>query len=179
MNPSTALSTPKPSTLSTPTTLMNPICYARCYRNYDPALWTLTQDGIRMKICSACRSKKIVKIIQYKGRGGKYLEVKISDSSPWMEFLTKEFPMGRSSKQEKWNREALQGLTYVVTDCGPQRWWLQKVGRADDPMCGLCEEGIAQDAAHLLRCPRVADDKAQRWEQIWDDRSGARNSQRQ
>ncbi|KAF8417855.1 hypothetical protein EV426DRAFT_706592 [Tirmania nivea] len=65
--------------------------------------------------------------------------------------------------------EALRGLTYVVTDRGPQRWWLHKIGRADDPRCGLCEEGVAQNAAHLLSCPGVADGKGRKWEQIWED----------
>ncbi|KAF8416400.1 hypothetical protein EV426DRAFT_703786 [Tirmania nivea] len=83
--------------------------------------------------------------------------------------IRQAFPMGRPSKQTKWNREALRGLTYVVTDRGPQRWWLHKIGRADDPRCGLCEEGVAQNAAHLLSCPGVADGKGRKWEQIWED----------
>ncbi|KAF8417562.1 hypothetical protein EV426DRAFT_699641 [Tirmania nivea] len=83
--------------------------------------------------------------------------------------IRQAFPMGRPSKQTKWNREALRGLTYIVTDRGPQRWWLHKVGRAADPVCGLCEVGVAQNAAHLLRCPGVADGKGRRWEEIWDD----------
>ncbi|KAF8415634.1 hypothetical protein EV426DRAFT_700346 [Tirmania nivea] len=83
--------------------------------------------------------------------------------------IRQAFPMGRPSKQMKWNREALRGLTYIVTDRGPQRWWLHKVGRTADPMCGLCEEGVAQNAAHLLGCPRVADGKGRRWEEIWED----------
>ncbi|KAF8422217.1 hypothetical protein EV426DRAFT_706377 [Tirmania nivea] len=40
---------------------------------------------------------------------------------------------------------------------------------ADDPWCGLCEEGVAQNAAHLLSCPGVADGKGRKWEQIWED----------
>ncbi|KAF8416252.1 hypothetical protein EV426DRAFT_700412 [Tirmania nivea] len=83
--------------------------------------------------------------------------------------IRQAFPMRRTSKQTKWNREALRGLTYVVTDRGPQRWWLHKIGRADDPRCGLCEEGVAQNAAHLLSCPGVADGKGRKWEQIWED----------
>ncbi|KAF8418270.1 hypothetical protein EV426DRAFT_700460 [Tirmania nivea] len=38
-----------------------------------------------------------------------------------------------------------------------------------DPMCGLCEEVVAQNAAHLLGCPGVADEKGRRWEEIWED----------
>ncbi|KAF8418326.1 hypothetical protein EV426DRAFT_700547 [Tirmania nivea] len=83
--------------------------------------------------------------------------------------IRQAFPMGRPSKQTKWNREALRGLTYMVTDRGPQRWWLHKVGRADDSSCGLCGEGVAQNAAHLLSCPGVADGKGREWEQIWED----------
>ncbi|KAF8422277.1 hypothetical protein EV426DRAFT_706499 [Tirmania nivea] len=65
--------------------------------------------------------------------------------------IRQAFPMGRPSKQARWNREALRGLT------------------ADDPLCGLCEEGIAQNAAHLLPSPGVADGKGREWEQIWED----------
>ncbi|KAF8417959.1 hypothetical protein EV426DRAFT_710166 [Tirmania nivea] len=83
--------------------------------------------------------------------------------------IRQAFPMGRPTKQTGWNREALRGLTYIVTDRGPQRWWLHKVGRADDPLCGLCGEGIAQNAAHLLSCTGVADGRGRRWEEIWED----------
>ncbi|KAF8418310.1 hypothetical protein EV426DRAFT_720673 [Tirmania nivea] len=74
--------------------------------------------------------------------------------------IRQAFPMGRPSKQTKWNREALRGV---------DRWWLHKVGRADDSSCGLCGEGVAQNAAHLLSCPGVADGKGREWEQIWED----------
>ncbi|KAF8416767.1 hypothetical protein EV426DRAFT_706743 [Tirmania nivea] len=43
------------------------------------------------------------------------------------------------------------------------------VGRAESPLCGLCEEGITQNAAHLLSCSGVADGKGRSWEQIWED----------
>ncbi|KAF8429992.1 hypothetical protein EV426DRAFT_708102 [Tirmania nivea] len=33
----------------------------------------------------------------------------------------------------------------------------------------LCEEGVAQNAAHLLSCPGVADGDGRRWEQVWED----------
>ncbi|KAF8427942.1 hypothetical protein EV426DRAFT_714825 [Tirmania nivea] len=36
------------------------------------------------------------------------------------------------------------------------------VGRADDPLCALCGERIAQNAAHSLG-------RGRRWEEIWDD----------
>ncbi|KAF8415768.1 hypothetical protein EV426DRAFT_706522 [Tirmania nivea] len=68
--------------------------------------------------------------------------------------IRQAFPMGRPSKQAKWNQEALRGLT-------------DKVGRTEDTWCGLCEEGIAQNAAHLLRCTGVADGTGRKWEQIW------------
>ncbi|KAF8416879.1 hypothetical protein EV426DRAFT_703220 [Tirmania nivea] len=38
----------------------------------------------------------------------------------------------------------------------------------------MCDEGVAQNAAHLLECPGVADGRGRRWEQIgmsriWDE----------
>ncbi|KAF8425339.1 hypothetical protein EV426DRAFT_708977 [Tirmania nivea] len=50
-----------------------------------------------------------------------------------------------------------------------KRWWLHKVGRVEDPLCGLCEEGVAQNAVHLLSCPGIADGIGREWEQIWED----------
>ncbi|KAF8416439.1 hypothetical protein EV426DRAFT_721797 [Tirmania nivea] len=93
--------------------------------------------------------------------------------------IRQAFPMGRPSKQTKWNREALRGLTYMVTDRGPQRWWLHKVGRADDSSFGLCGEGVAQNAAHLLSCPGVADGKGRDGSRYGRTRSGARSWRRQ
>ncbi|KAF8415775.1 hypothetical protein EV426DRAFT_661913 [Tirmania nivea] len=81
--------------------------------------------------------------------------------------IRQAFPMGRPSKQAKWNREALRGLTYIVIDRGSQRWWLHKMGRVEeDPLCRLCGEGIAQNT---VSCPGVADGKGWRWKQIWED----------
>ncbi|KAF8417926.1 hypothetical protein EV426DRAFT_710120 [Tirmania nivea] len=88
---------------------------------------------------------------------------------PVLAGIRQAFRMGRPSKQLKLNWEALRRLAYIVTDRGPQRWWLYTVGRVEDPLCGLCEEGIAQNTVHLLRCPEVADGKGREWEQIWDD----------
>ncbi|KAF8415976.1 hypothetical protein EV426DRAFT_711781 [Tirmania nivea] len=66
-------------------------------------------------------------------------------------------------------RQAIPDGTKPLTDRGPQRWWLHKVGRAEDPVCGLSEEGVVQNAADLLTCPGVADGKERRWERMWVD----------
>ncbi|KAF8426944.1 hypothetical protein EV426DRAFT_707167 [Tirmania nivea] len=73
------------------------------------------------------------------------------------------------SKQTGWSREALSGTAYIVTDRDPQKWWLHMVGRTEDPMCRLCDQEVAQNAAHLLKCPGMADGSGRQWEQIWDD----------
>ncbi|KAF8416564.1 hypothetical protein EV426DRAFT_704391 [Tirmania nivea] len=56
-----------------------------------------------------------------------------------------------------------------ISAMGVDRWWLHKIGSANDPWCGLCEEGVAQNRTHLLSCPGVADGKGRKWEQIWED----------
>ena len=67
----------------------------------------------------------------------------------------------------KWDRDELRGLTYLHTDRGPQRAWLHKIGRAEDPRC-TC--GEVQNAAHLLVAGCVGG-KKRVWEDIWQDRS--------
>ena len=51
---------------------------------------------------------------------------------------------------------ALRGITYVVTDKGPQRQWLKEMGNVEDPSC-ICDGWIPQNAAHLYLCPWVGD----------------------
>ncbi|KAF8427074.1 hypothetical protein EV426DRAFT_686742 [Tirmania nivea] len=82
--------------------------------------------------------------------------------------IRQAFPMGRLSRQTK-EQGGSAGMTYIVTDRGPQRWWLHKVGRVEGPLCGLCEEGVAQNAVHLLSCLGIADGKGREWKQIWED----------
>ena len=50
-------------------------------------------------------------------------------------------------------------LAYMatVTDRGPLRWWLRIIGGGRTTAAIDC--GIAQNAAHLLRCPLVGDGK--------------------
>ncbi|KAF8416304.1 hypothetical protein EV426DRAFT_700104 [Tirmania nivea] len=78
-------------------------------------------------------------------------------------------PHGMTFQADEMEPRSATGVDVVVTNRGPQRWWLHKIGRADDPWCGLCEVGVSQNAAHLLSCPGVADGKGRKWEQIWED----------
>jgi len=47
------------------------------------------------------------------------------------------------------------GLVYVDTGKRLKKWWRHN-READD---SFCECGIAQTAAHLLECPKIADGK--------------------
>ena len=58
----------------------------------------------------------------------------------------------------------MKGLTYIATDRGPLRSWLKKIGREDDQY----DCGVAQSAAHIMRCPLVGDGKG-RAEEYWND----------
>jgi len=68
----------------------------------------------------------------------------------------------------KWNSLALRGLTYMVTDKGPQAYWMKEIGKADRGSC-KCDGWTQQNAAHLYRCPRVGDGKGRTREEIWKD----------
>ena len=67
--------------------------------------------------------------------------------------IRQQFHTNRLTKQVKtWNRNALKGLTCVVTDVrhrqGPLKSWLHKIQR--------------QNAAHILQCREVGDGKDKR-----------------
>lgn len=67
-----------------------------------------------------------------------------------------------------WSAKAIRGLTYIVTDRGPQRQWLKEIGKAEEAWC-VCDGWTPQNAVHLGRCPRVGDGKGRSPEQMWRD----------
>jgi len=68
----------------------------------------------------------------------------------------------------KWSRMAIRGLTYMITDKGPQAYWLKEIGKADEGSC-VCDRWTQQNAAHLYVCPRVGDGKGRTREMVWKD----------
>jgi len=68
----------------------------------------------------------------------------------------------------KWNRMAVRGLAYMITDKGPQAGWLREIGKVDDGRCP-CDNWTIQNAAHLYLCPWVGDGKGRTVEVIWQD----------
>jgi len=75
---------------------------------------------------------------------------------------------GTAPDHLKWNGLALRGLTYMVTDKGPQAYWMKKIGKVDRGSCG-CDGWTQQNAAHLYRCPRVRDGTGRTREEMWKD----------
>jgi len=49
-----------------------------------------------------------------------------------------------STPVKNWNRQALRGLTYIVTDRGPFKHWLHQIGRAEDGNCRCGEIHISE-----------------------------------
>jgi len=68
----------------------------------------------------------------------------------------------------KWSRWALRGLTYMLTDKGPQAQWLATIGKVDRASC-RCDGWTPQNAAHLYQCPRVGDGRGRTREEIMED----------
>jgi len=58
----------------------------------------------------------------------------------------------------QWTRQAIRGLTYMVTDKGPQAQWLKEIGKVEDARC-VYDGWTPQNAAHLYECPWVGDGK--------------------
>ena len=62
-----------------------------------------------------------------------------------------------SEQVRPWDRESLNGLTYIVTDKGPTASWLKTIGRMEDGICRLCKEGAPQNSAYLRSCSGIRD----------------------
>jgi len=74
----------------------------------------------------------------------------------------------RAAAYLKWSRWAVRGLTYVITDKGPQAQWLKTIGKREDASC-RCDGWTAQNAAHLYQCPLVGDGKGRTRDEIMED----------
>ena len=70
--------------------------------------------------------------------------------------IRQEYPIHPKPKHLGWDRKSMKGLTYIMTDRGPLRSWLKKIGRREDDRC---DWGSIQNAAHLIRYPLVGDGK--------------------
>jgi len=57
-------------------------------------------------------------------------------------------PHGTTPGHLKWSGMAIRGLTYMVTDKGPQAYWLKEIGKAEVGSC-VCDKWTQQNAAHL------------------------------
>jgi len=75
---------------------------------------------------------------------------------------------GKAPKHLNWSRWAVRGLTYMVTDKGPQAQWLKTIGKTDDASC-VCDGWTPQNAAHLYVCPWVGDGRGRTRESIFED----------
>jgi len=75
---------------------------------------------------------------------------------------------GATPAHLSWSRWAVRGLTYMVTDKGPQAQWLKTIGKVEDASC-VCDGWTPQNAAHLHECPWVGDGKGRTRELILKD----------
>jgi len=117
-------------------------------------------------------------------------EVCMGERMHWPDIVTpagigQAFPLhDKAPRHQKWNRMALPGLTYLVTDKGPQRQWLKEIEKVDDPSC-VCDGWTPQNAAHLFVChgwETVLGDRGnrrmemksgvRRWRGLWRERLG-------
>jgi len=88
-------------------------------------------------------------------------------ATPWS--IKQEFPIyPKAPAHISWTAGALRGLTYMVTDKGPQQQWLWEIGKADTQWC-VCDGWTPQNAAHLMGCTWVGDGKGRTQELIWED----------
>ena len=73
--------------------------------------------------------------------------------------IRQHFRTNRLTKQVRtcnWN--ALRALVYLETDKGPLKYWLHRIGRAENNKCP-CPGNIPQNAAHICQCKEVGDGK--------------------
>jgi len=75
---------------------------------------------------------------------------------------------GGGPEHLNWSWWAIRGLTYMVTDKGPQAQWVKTIGKVDDARC-VCDGWTPQNAAHLYECLWVGDGKGRTREMIGKD----------
>ena len=82
--------------------------------------------------------------------------------------IRQDFPIHSKPKHLSWSRKAVKGLTYVVTDRGPLKRWLEIIGRSQERTCPC---GETQNAVHLRRCLLIGDGKRRSLEACMEDRA--------
>ena len=80
--------------------------------------------------------------------------------------VRQEYPIHHIPAHLKWPRKSVKGLTYVVMDKGPLQQWLKRIGRADN---NLCIYGQVQNAAHVMRCTEIGNEKGWTLEEAYKD----------
>ena len=75
-------------------------------------------------------------------------QIACSQLLPILTYGPEAFPIHCKPAHLKWDRQAVKGLTYMVTDRGPHRWWQKTISRMEYDKCKC---GIAQNAAQLMR----------------------------
>jgi len=83
--------------------------------------------------------------------------------------IKQQFPIyPKAPAHMKWSSRAIRGLTYMITDKGPQRQWMWEIGKCEEQWC-VCDGWTPQNAAHLMECPWVGDGKGRRSALLWED----------
>jgi len=66
---------------------------------------------------------------------------------------------GFGKRRTDWGKHALAAYTWTRTEKGPQRSWLHRIGKANDPACHCGHP--TQDGTHLVfHCPRLSTERA-------------------
>jgi len=122
-------------------------------------MWVKGHDGVEGNERADARAKKEVK------RGKRMHKPDIVTPAG----IRQEYGLHAGAPAHlKWNRTAIRGLTYMITDKGPQAGWLKEIGKVDDASCP-CDGWTVQNAAHLYSCPWVGDGRGRTRELIWGD----------
>lgn len=86
--------------------------------------------------------------------------------------IARKQPGFRLGSATEWNRQACSAYTWMRTNKGPQKQWLHRIGRADDPYCP-CHHETIQSAEHITfacqlhaRARRTLIGERQSWEDL-------------
>ena len=80
--------------------------------------------------------------------------------------IRQDHPLHSKPSHLRWGRRQVKALTYVITDRGPLKQWLFKIGRSAD---GQCQCGEVQNAVHIRRCHLRGDAKGRSVEECLKD----------
>jgi len=130
-------------------------------------MWVKGHSGVRGNEEADLRAGKTVR------RGQRKHETEVATPAG----IKQQFPIyPKAPAHIKWSSRAIKGLTYMITDKGPQRQWLWEIGKCEEQWC-VCDgwrEAIGEEGElrwmekvgsekRLIEVEELAEERVEEW----------------